>query len=114
MASNPSYNGSDGDRIDLVKARQWAQNHRNADPNGIRSHYFGRDLLDQILIQPGCTGIRVYYALDDKNQKQLLIAGVDSQGKTQLPAHPVITPGDFSIMDFSFPCPPNCPPGNDL
>lgn len=114
MASTPKYNGSDGDRIDLVTARKWAQNYRNADPTGIRSHYFGRDVLDQILMQPGCTGIRVYYALDDNNERKLLIAGVDNKGNSLLPAYPVITPGDFSILEFSLPCPPFCPPANDL
>lgn len=112
--ANPTFNGSDGGRIDLATARQWAQNHRTANPTALRSHYFGRDVLDQILAQPGCTGIRVYYTLNDKQEKQLLIAGVDSKGNTQLPASPAITPGENSIMDFSFPCPPVCPPGSDL
>jgi len=112
--ANPTYNGSDGGRIDLVKAREWAQNHRNTNPAALRSHYFGREILDQILQQRGCTGIRLFYALDDKQARQLLIAGVDAQGNTQLPASPGITPGDFSILDFSFPCPPVCPPGSDL
>lgn len=113
-ATPPKYDGSDGGRIDLTTARQWAQNYRNANPNDIRSHYFGRDVLDQILAQPGCVGIRAYYALNDKNEKEILVLGVDRVGNSMLPANPAITPGDNSIMDVSFPCPPFCPPGTDL
>lgn len=116
MASttSPRYDGTDGGRIDLTTARQWAQNYRTANPDQIRSHYFGRDVLDQILAQPGCIGIRAYYALTDKKEKELLIVGVDSNGNSMLPASPVIMPGENSIMDASFPCPPFCPPGTDL
>lgn len=116
MASTtpPRYDGSDGGRLDLTMARQWAQNFRNANPNDVRSHYFGRDILDKILAQPGCIGIRAYYALTDNKEKELLIVGVDQQGNSMLPSSAVIQPGENSIMDVSFPCPPFCPPGTDL
>lgn len=116
MASttNPLYDGTDGGRIDLSIARVWAQNYRNANPNGVRSHYFGRDVLDQILAQPGCKGIRITHALNDKQERQLLIVGVDAQGNSMLPVSATIMPGENSILDFSFPCPPFCPPGSDL
>jgi len=113
--ANPTYNGSDGGRIDLATARQWAQNFRNANPSAgeIKSHYFGRATLDQILAQKNCTGIRVYYANDDKGKKELLVLGVDNAGNNMLPTSGGLAPGDMSIMDNSFPCPPICPP-NDL
>jgi hypothetical protein len=115
MAStSPRYDGSDSERIDLSTARQWAESYRKANPGQVRSHYFGRNVLDQILAQPGCTGVRVYYALNANNEKELLVVGVDNQGNSMLPASPVIVPGDFAIMDYSFPCPPFCPPGADL
>ncbi len=112
--SQPNYDGSDGGRIDLTTARQWAQNYRSAYPNDIRSYSFGRDILDQILSQPGCTGIRVYMAVTPQNERTLLIAGVNSKGETMLPSSPTVVPGENSILEFSFPCPPYCPPGADL
>lgn len=112
--TQPKYDGSDGARIDLTVARQWAQNYRSTFPNDIRSYYFGRDILDQILLQPGCTGIRIYFAINAQNERTLLIAGVDSSGDTMLPVSPVVMPGENSILDFIFPCPPFCPPGADL
>lgn len=113
MAESPTYNGSDGGRIDLATARQRAQNHRTANPADLLSHYFGREILDQILQQRGCTGIRVYHAINDKQEKQLMVVGVDNKGSNMLPASSSLAPGDMSIMDNSWPCPPICPP-NDL
>jgi hypothetical protein len=112
--TQPIYDGSDGSRIDLSTARQWAQNYRTANPNDTESHYFGRNVLDQILAQPGCTGIRIYYAMNDKKEKELLILGVDNKGDNMLPSFSGLAPGDMSIMDNSWPCPPYCPPGGNL
>ncbi len=116
IPTNPNYDGTDGGRIDLTTARQWAKNFRDAHPNPaeVRSHYYGRDTLDSILAQKGCTGIRVYYAINGNKEKELLVVGVDNQGNNMLPASDVVLPGDISIMDNSYPCPPFCPPGGDL
>ncbi len=114
--TNPTYNGSDGGRIDLTTARQWVKNFRDANqsPSEIVSHYYGRNTLDQILSQPGCTGIRVFYGINDSQEKELLVVGVDNKGNNMLPASPVVVPGDNSVMDNSYPCPPFCPPGETL
>lgn len=112
MASSPTYNGSDGGRIDLTTAKKWAKNFRDANPSSqeIISHYYGRDTLDQILAQTGCKGIRVYYGINENRQKELLVVGVDNKGNNMLPASSTLAPGDNSIMDNSWPCPPICPP----
>lgn len=114
--TNPRYDGADGGRIDLNTAKQWAKNFRDSQskPDEVRSHYFGRDVIDQILQQLGCSGIRIYYVRNDKNEKELLILGVDSSGSNMLPPLSVAGPGDNSIADMSFPCPPVCPQGSDL
>jgi len=114
LSTDPTYNGSDGGLIDLPTARQWAQNYRTTHPKELQSHYFGRNLVDQILAQPGCTGIRVYYATNDEQERQLLVVGVNDLGASQLPTSPVVVPGEFAILDFSFPCPPKCPTGSEL
>lgn len=116
MASSPTYDGSDGGRIDLATARQWAQNFRNANPkpDEIRSHYYGRNTLDDILAQQDCTGIRVYYAINAAGSKELMVVGVDSKGNSMLPKSAGTAPGDNAIMDNSYPCPPICWPPQDL
>jgi len=75
----------------------------------IRSHYFGRDVIDKILSQDGCTGVRIYYALNDSGEKKIIISGVDSQGNNMLPESSTVTAGENILADFSWPCPDVCP-----
>jgi hypothetical protein len=116
MPATPKYDGSDSGPIALPIARQWVKNFRDqmSSPDEIRAHYFGRDVIDKMLSQPGCTGIRVYYALNDKMQKEVLIVGVDDKGNNQLPANESLQGGDNIIADISFPCPSVCPGSGDL
>jgi hypothetical protein len=41
----------------------------------------GKDVLTQILNQPGCAGIRFYNGINEKGQKTLVYIGVDAEGK---------------------------------
>jgi hypothetical protein len=116
MSTVPKFDGSDSGPIALPIARQWVQNFKNqmSSPDEIRAHYFGRDIIDRLLSQPGCTGIRVYYALNDKNVKEVLIVGVDDKGDNQLPANDKLDAQDNVIADISFPCPSVCPGSGEL
>ncbi len=115
--ANPKYDGSDSGPIDLSTARKWVQNFKTAhpDPKEIRSHYFGRWIIDKILRQPGCTGLRIYYALNDEGAKELIISGVDGQGGTMNPQSLTLSGDDpNTLADASFPCPPICNPSGEL
>lgn len=59
--------GEEGGPIELDKAAQWTANHRHRHPKGTVSQFFGRDILNKLLNQPGSLGIRFYYA----NSQQL-------------------------------------------
>ncbi|MBL7864718.1 MAG: hypothetical protein JNK10_07590 [Cyclobacteriaceae bacterium] len=108
MPANPRYDGSDSGPIDLTTARKWVQNFRNQAPaTEVRSHYFGRDIIDRILGQKGCTGIRIFYARNEQGQKELIIAGTDDTGSLMLPDP---DGKGNSLADDSWPCPPICPP----
>lgn len=109
MANGPKYDGTDGGPIELATAKKWTANYRGKSPGETEAHYFGRDLILRILAQGSCSGIRVYYALDDKGNKQLLLIGADSKGNNMLPGSGVASGGGNEIGDASFPCPPYCP-----
>src|SRR5437762_1736865 len=71
----------DNHNIDLTTASEWTKNFRDsAPPNSIICQSFDRYILDDILAQTGCEGMRIYYARDDQNKKRLVITGVDSDG----------------------------------
>jgi len=108
----PKYDGTDGGPIDLTTARQWVKNFRaTIPPAEVRSHYFGRDIVDTILAQPGCTGLRIYYAINDKKEKEIIISGADDTGEDMLPGEGAEGSGGNTLADASYPCPSVCPTG---
>jgi hypothetical protein len=54
-------------------------------PDEISSYFIGRNILDSILRQPDCSGIRFYSALNECGEKTLVYVGIDS--KEQIIAH---------------------------
>jgi hypothetical protein len=56
--------GKEGEEFDLETAANWTQNHRHKHPGEIVSHFFGREIIQKILDQEGCMGIRIYHAHD--------------------------------------------------
>lgn len=105
--------GKEGAEIELHVAADWTRNHRHRHPGGTISQFFGVEILQRILQQPGCLGIRSYYAnskplngwqrcivsianfligvvADAEGEKHLVLAGVTEDGKDQIPE-----PGDM-------------------
>lgn len=88
-------------QISLVDAKRYIQNYRNnptPDPS-IKGGVFNREIFDTILIQPGCTGIRYYYAKMDDGTPTIVVVGVDANGNDM--------EGGI-IGEFTTPCPPYC------
>jgi len=111
-----NFNGSEGDPLDLHTAKQWTANYRNtlSSSDEISAHYFGAEIIQQILSESNCVGIRIYYAIDDNGEKKLILVGVDSEGENLLStAGGKIGDGENTIADYSWPCPDYCP-GNGL
>jgi hypothetical protein len=108
----PDFDGSEGDPLDLGTAKKWAANYRAtlSDADEIQAHYFGFEIIKQILSQPGCVGIRMYYAIDDSGEKKLILVGVDSNGENLMPSENGKTSDEGNILgDYSLPCPDYCP-----
>ncbi|GHA54091.1 hypothetical protein [Pontibacter akesuensis] len=98
------YDGSEGEAIALSQAAEWTRNYRNkridsAEGEIAKAHFFGRNILNQILEQENCVGIRMYYAEDNNGQKQLILVGATAEGED-------IENG--IIADRSRICPPDC------
>jgi len=106
-----SFNGQEGDPIPLETAQGWTANFQTANPTGTKAHFFGAEILKQILAQEGCVGIRMYYALDDKGKRQLVLVAANSEGENLVPRSSN-RDGDeeYIVADASYPCPSFCPP----
>jgi hypothetical protein len=106
------FNGSEGDPIDLTTAKQWTANYRVKfeSRDEISAHFFGSEIIQQILGESNCVGIRIYYAINDSGEKKLILVGVDSNGENLLPSMGGrISDGGNILADYSWPCPDYCP-----
>jgi len=63
-------------------------------------HYFGKDVVEKTMNQPGCVGVRTYYGKRSDGKSGFVIVGVDKYG-TDMKSY-ATTPGGTKV------CPPNC------
>jgi hypothetical protein len=93
-------------RISLAAAAAQTRRYRESEePSAAKGGAFGREAFEAILKQPGCTGIRFYYGIDDKGEPSLVLVGIGADDNDMV---------DGELMDVIFPCPPYCGEGNSL
>ncbi len=88
-----------GEDIGLEAGIELVQNFREANPDATPGYYIGRNILDQILNQPGCVGISFKKCLSENNEEHLVYTGVDADGKDILQYSVVTSTGDIVTND---------------
>ena len=83
-----------GEEIGLQEGIQLVNNFREANPDATPGYYIGREILDQVLSQPGCVGINFRKCLTN-NEEHLVYTGVDAEGKDILSFSVVTNTGDL-------------------
>lgn len=103
---NAQLTGNEDHAITLDQAVKFIQNFKNH-PTAptIKSGLFARNIFEKILAQPGCVGIRYYYAALDDGSPTIVLVGVDSLRND-------IEQG--VIGETILPCPPLCGSPNRL
>lgn len=99
-----AFDGTEGSQITLLLGGDMTGRYRDNNPGELKGHFFGKDILKQILNQEGCMGIRMYYAEDSKGVKALVIVGADSSENDMTDL----------VADLSMPCPSRCGSSNAL
>jgi hypothetical protein len=87
-----------GEDIGLEEGIQLVNAFREANPDATPGYYIGRNILDQVLNQPGCVGIRFRKCLTN-NEEHLVYTGVDADGKDILSFSVVTNTGDIEKYD---------------
>ncbi len=101
-----SFTGNEDHSISLSEAAQMTKNYRDTITSGTTiAHYFGKNAIEEILAQTGCVGIRIYYAITETGQKQLVITGVNSSENDLY---------NGKLADRSVCCPSKCSSANPL
>jgi len=97
---------SEGTFIDQTQAKAMRNAYEASNSytsnGGQKAILFGSDKIEEILSQPTCAGIRIYYGKATKDnvvESNLVLVGVDSAGNDML----------NKILDLGSPCPSNCP-----
>ena len=98
-----TFDGTEGAPINLEQGASWTANYRrnavaDADGNVVKAHFYGREILQKLLDQERCMGIRIYFGRDEKGQKQLVLVGADADGKDM----------ESMVVDNAKICPPDC------
>ncbi|HEY2804345.1 MAG TPA: hypothetical protein VGI92_00645 [Gemmatimonadales bacterium] len=85
--------------IELDDARELIGRYKRANPGSRSAVAATRIPLDRILAQPGCVGVRMYFALNPDMTPTLVMVGVDEAGNDI----------DGMLAEQFMPCPPFCP-----
>ncbi|MEO7961798.1 MAG: hypothetical protein ABIR19_09630, partial [Ginsengibacter sp.] len=70
-----------------------------ANPEATQGYYVGRNIIEQILSQPGCVGINFRKCLTNMNEEHLVYTAVDAAGKDILEYSVVTRTGDIVKQD---------------
>jgi hypothetical protein len=101
-----SFNGSEGAFITLEEGSVMTASYRSTIQSGeVIGQFIGKDLIQDILAQNDCVGIRFYYAVDENGSKNLVCVGVDQNENDLI---------DGLIADRFNSCPPKCSKRNPL
>ena len=92
-------------RISLAAAAALTKRYRDdAGKAAQKAGAFHADQVRELLAQPGCVALRIYYGKQD-NEEVLVLVGVDANDKE-------LTGG--VLLEVGFPCPPFCDNGSSL
>ncbi len=76
------FNGHEGRPISLEDATAKTTAFRNKYPGEIKANFYGRDIIEKILHQPDCIGIRIYNAINPVTGKlDVVLVGADADQK---------------------------------
>jgi hypothetical protein len=101
-----NFPGAEKHEISLEEAKKHIQRH-TLNPIYPNHHggSFDRAAIDKILAQPGCNALRVYHGRDENGKPNLVLVGIDTDGKDMTKE---------SIMEKGMDCPPNCDQSSEL
>ncbi|HYF31330.1 MAG TPA: hypothetical protein VD993_09445 [Chitinophagaceae bacterium] len=70
-----------GEEVGLELGTQMVKNYRQANPTDVQWYLIGREIIEKILAQPGCVGLKFYNAYNEVGEKTLVYVGIDQNGK---------------------------------
>jgi hypothetical protein len=92
------FNAAVGEEIGLALGAQFISSYQKANPSDVASYFVGRNILDRVLAQPGCVGMRFYNAYNEAGEKTLVYVGVTAAGNDMLTVTTVNPNGQLDVQ----------------
>jgi len=99
-----AFDGTEGAQITLEQGAALTLAFRNRNFGAINGQFYGKDILNHILGQDDCMGIRIYLGLDANGNHELVLVGANSQEDDLLDL----------VAENGVGCPPRCGKQNEL
>ncbi|HPH22695.1 MAG TPA: hypothetical protein PLW32_02340, partial [Chitinophagaceae bacterium] len=80
IEQNRSFTPQVGEDIGYELGAKMIKNWFDQNPDDVLASFTGREIIEKILAQPGCTGLRLFNAINDLGVKQLVLVGADING----------------------------------
>ncbi len=102
-----------GEDIGFEAGAKMIKNWFDQNPDDVLAYFMGRNIVENILAQPGVVGIRIFNALNELGIKQIVLVGVDKNGNNILEYTTTGENGELIkkkgiVADRSALCPPSC------
>ncbi len=88
-----------GEHVGLELGTQMVKAYFDKYPDQGRIFMVGKDIIEQILAQPGCEGIGLATALDEEGRSTLVYLGLDAKGKPITEYAEVNELGEISLKE---------------
>ncbi len=113
IEQNRSFTPQVGEDIGYELGAKMIKNWFDQNPDDVLASFTGREIIEKILAQPGCTGLRLFNAINDLGVKQLVLVGADINGNNILSYTTIGENGEIVkhkgiVADRSTICPPSC------
>ena len=106
------YSPNVGEEISYEQGAKLIKNHYDQNPDDVVAQFTGKNQIEKILAQPGCIGIRTFYAINEIGIRTLIFVGVDKDGNNiiEIPGekYKSIAPTKAVMIKGSYFCPPYC------
>ena len=70
-----------GEEITHELGAQFIKDFQKAHPTDVKAYIIGKDIINQILAQPGCVGIQLFNAYNEEGKKTLVYVGLNADEK---------------------------------
>jgi hypothetical protein len=88
-----------GELLDHDLAGKMVKDYNDANPDKQYCFSVGKNIIEKVLNQPGCVGLRLYNAINEVGKQTIVYAGIDKDGRTILEFPVVGNDGKLGVVE---------------